>query len=154
MSFGVISGSYFTVCIPKASGDVVVSECRGTSVDSVEVRLTIARQKWESVATALKDMFNQRLKGRRRTWKSGENHVERQLGYELMVLLWAIEDADLRLIAKAVVNWRGLRPEERWWLYYHVNVYRGKPCHRNMGWRVALKVALTENPIDEPTFGG
>ena len=55
MSFGDISGSYFTVCIPKASGDVVVSECHGTSGDAhVEVRLTIARQKWEAVADALK----------------------------------------------------------------------------------------------------
>ena len=149
MSFGVISGSYFTVCIPKANGDVVMSECHGTSVDSVEVRLTMARQKWEAVADALKDMFNQRLKGRRRVWKTGENQVERELGYELMVLLWSIEDAPLSLIEKAVKNWRGLRPEERWWLYYHTNRSTGKPCHRRMGWRTALKVALTDNPIDE-----
>lgn len=43
--------------------------------------------------------------------------VRRDLGKELVLLAWAIEDADPALIPTAIANWNGLVPEERWWLY-------------------------------------
>lgn len=43
----------------------------------------------------------------------GENYLSRLLGKELVLLCWAIEDADPNLIPVAIKNWLGLKPEER-----------------------------------------
>ena len=50
-------------------------------------------------------------------FKAGDNPVARLLGKELVLLAWAVEDAEPTLIPNAIQNWRGLAPEERWWLY-------------------------------------
>ncbi|MCL1952548.1 MAG: DUF3780 domain-containing protein [Oscillospiraceae bacterium] len=43
-------------------------------------------------------------------------------------------------------NWKGLLPEERWWLYTMTNAAAGELRERR-GWRKALKFALEENPV-------
>ena len=49
----------------------------------------------------------------------------------------------------AVRNWTGLRPEERWWLYTATAAASGRPDQFDIGWRKALRFALTENPLEE-----
>jgi hypothetical protein len=66
----------------------------------------------------------------------------------MMVLLWAIEDSDPSVISTAVRNWKGLLPEERWWLYTMTNAATGE-IHDKKGWRKALRFALCENPVVE-----
>jgi hypothetical protein len=44
----------------------------------------------------------------------------------------------------------GLRPEERWWLFTVTAAATGFPEHADIGWRKALRFALTENPLAEP----
>ena len=74
--------------------------------------------------------------------------VDRNMGKELVLLAWAVEDADPVLIPNAVRNWLGLSPEERWWLYTMTNAATGQALKgRNKGWRKAVRFALTENPI-------
>ena len=69
-------------------------------------------------------------------------------GKELVLLAWAIEDADPGRVQTAVANWLGLKPEERWWLYTMTNAATGQAlAGRNVGWRVAVRYALCENPI-------
>jgi hypothetical protein len=46
-----------------------------------------------------------------------QNILRRELGKELVLLAWAIEDADSALGGNALANWLGLVPEERWLLY-------------------------------------
>ena len=73
--------------------------------------------------------------------------MARLLGKELVLLAWAIEDAEPILAHAAIQNWRGLSPEERWWLYTMTAAQSGHYGKRNIGWRKAVRYALTENPV-------
>ena len=123
-------------------------------LDGADVlRIEISKHKWSEVKTALMTEFNARLKKEElKTGKFpavGGVAVERLFGKEMMVLLWAIEDADPSNISTAVRNWKGLMPEERWWLYTMTNAATGELKDRR-GWRKALMFALCENPVIEP----
>lgn len=127
------------------------SESSLNSSSDGQVRVILARLKWDVIADELRVEFNRRLRqlGRKPgTWKVGVNLLRRELGKELVLLAWAIEDADPALIPTALGNWRGLVPEERWWLYTQTAAATGHGLHdRNKGWRRALRYALTENPV-------
>jgi hypothetical protein len=117
--------------------------------DMIE-RVELERAKWTAIADPVRRVFNERLKekdiapGR---WSVGENKLERLLGKELCVLAWAVEDAPQDLVAVAVTNWSGLKPEERWWLFTMTAAATGGVDDGDVGWRKALRFALTENPV-------
>ncbi len=158
------SAHHFVVMIPRAAAEsVVVSEHYGWDPESGsgaaslgargdgQIRVFIPRPKWEAVADELRARFNHRLKrlGRRPGgWQTGPNLLRRDLGKELVLLAWAIEEADPALIPAAVANWNGLEPEERWWLYTMTAASTGHAVNdRGLGWRRAVRYALTENPV-------
>lgn len=158
------SHHHFSVFIPTGSdGDVTISEhltwsdesgsstvTTGAAQDG-QIRVVLARRKWNLVADELRSQFNLRLKklGKKSGgWHSGANLVRRDLGKELVVLAWAIEEADPGLIPTAIINWNGLVPEERWWLYTQTAAATGHGIQsRGRGWRKAVRYALTENPV-------
>jgi hypothetical protein len=117
---------------------------------SDKLRLHISKHKWKLVKDALTAEFNSRLKKDKlkisKFTASGGTPVERLFGKEIMVLLWAIEDCDPGRVSTAVRNWKGLMPEERWWLYTMTNAATGE-LHDKKGWRKALRFALCENPV-------
>lgn len=121
-------------------------------------RVMLDRLKWDKIEHFLRIEFNHRLKAMKGFpknigWKKGVNYTHRLFGKELMVLAWAVEDAEPGAIPQAVENWLGLRPEERWWLYTVTNAATGHPTlGRGKGWRKALRFALTENPIPEGRY--
>lgn len=84
------------------------------------------------------------------SWGYGENHLAVHIGWELAVLLWAIDGATDAQVHTALVNWESLAPEERWWLYHVVNgsSYR-YDLNRDRGWRLALRIALIETATEE-----
>lgn len=118
--------------------------------DMIE-RVELPRPKWTAIADSVRRVFNERLKekgispGR---WSVGDNKIERLLGKELCVLAWAIEDAAEDLIPVAITNWSGLKPEERWWLFTMTAAATGEVDDSDIGWRKALRFALTENPVE------
>ena len=123
----------------------------GAGAPDHKLKALLARAKWNAIADEARVEFNRRLKkqgipsGR---WKTGANPVSRLLGKELVLLAWAIEDADPALIPAAVRNWLGLAPEERWWLFTMTNAATGHAVlGRGRGWRKAVRFALTENPV-------
>jgi len=158
------SAHHFVVMIPAGSRDeVLISEhlsfdpeqgyapSLGVGVQDSKLRVVLARAKWNAIADDVRVEFNRRLKrqgiaaGR---WKARANPVMRLLGKELVLLAWAIDDADPTLIPAAIKNWLGLAPEERWWLYTMTNAATGHALHgRGKGWRKAVRFALTENPV-------
>jgi hypothetical protein len=158
------SAHHFLVSIPRgASGNIEMSEhfswsdkvgsgdvSYGSRMDG-QIRAILPRAKWDAIAEEVRAEFNQRLRklGRKTGgWKVGRNILRRELGKELVLLAWAIEDADPALVAVAVANWRGLVPEERWWLYTQTAAATGHGVDdRGRGWRKAVRYALTENPI-------
>jgi len=115
------------------------------------MRVILPREKWNHIEDALRFEFNRRLKeagAKSSKFKNGYNILPRLFGKELILLCWAIEDADPGLISIAIKNWQGLKPEERWWLFTMTNAATGQAVKgRNKGWRKAVRFALTENPV-------
>jgi uncharacterized protein DUF3780 len=116
-----------------------------------KIRVVLPRAKWDAIADEVRAEFNRRLKTmglRAGQWNTTSVPVSRLFGKELVLIAWAIEDADPALIPTAIQNWAGLRPEERWWLYTMTNGATGHAISgRNKGWRKAVRFALTENPV-------
>ncbi len=115
------------------------------------LKLRISRYKWSRVVSSVAQEFNSRLKEEKHPvgkFVIGGTPVEKRMGKELMVLLWGIENNDPSGIPTAIRNWLGLRPEERWWLYTMTNASTGGLGDKK-GWRMALRYALCENPVEE-----
>ena len=121
-----------------------------------QVRVLLLRTKWDAIAAAVAEEFNGRLrksKQKSAKWSSGQTPLLSTFGKELTLLAWAIEDADPALIPNAIRNWRGLAPEERWWLYTMTNAATGHAKEgRGRGWRAAVRYALTDNPVAQEEF--
>ena len=97
-----------------------------------KLRCVLPLAKWEAIAEAIKTEFNERLKSLGLTagrWGKRQTPVSRLLGKEMLLLAWAIEDADPALIPIAIANWRGLAPEERWWLVSMTYAATGHALH-------------------------
>jgi hypothetical protein len=159
------SRHHFLVVIPRnAQEPVEISEHfswddeRGSSPVTLssseedgQLRVRLARPKWDAIADAARVEFNTRLRKQGKPpgrWKTGPNTVHRLLGKELVLLAWALEDADPSLAPVAVSNWLGLACEERWWLYTMTAAATGHALHgQGRGWRQAVRFALTENPV-------
>ena len=153
---------FYVICEPKPIGassvpPVQVYERFSWTADGDQhlgpadkLRIEISKNKWVEVKAALASEFNARLKkdGLKlgKFPQFGGMPVERLFGKEMMLLLWAIEDCDLSAVSTAVRNWKGLLPEERWWLYTMTNAATGEMKDRK-GWRIALGYALCENPV-------
>lgn len=160
--FGVpneVDPHHMTVSIPRGRTEpVLVTEHFGLRADvqglpdAVE-RVELTRDRWTAISEDVRRVLNERLKAKglkTSHWQVGENKVERLLGKELCVLAWAIERADLEKVPVAVKNWTGLKPEERWWLYTMTAAATGGLRDGSIGWRQALRFALTENPTEVP----
>ena len=115
------------------------------------LRVILKRNKWNEIASAFWEESSRRLKkagiAAIKLPKKGDIPIDPSLGKELCVLCWAIEEADATLIPGAVRNWEGLAPEERWWLFTMTAGATGQAMQTGVGWRKALRFALTENPI-------
>lgn len=115
------------------------------------LRLRVSRHKWNLLAKDFTAEFNSRLREKKMTsgrFVNGGTPVERLFGKEMMVLLWGVEDCDPSNVPTAIRNWKGLMPEERWWLYTMTNASTGG-IKDTKGWRTALRYALCENPVQE-----
>lgn len=147
----------FEVRIPRGkTGEVRIVEHYGVAAGAFgrpEIeRCVMPRAAWAAIADDLKRAFNERLKEKHLAvgvWKAGATRVERLLGQEMLVLAWGVEAVSAALIPTAVRNWLAMRPEERWWLYAITAASTGEPKHSEIGWRKALRFALTENPVRE-----
>jgi len=114
-------------------------------------RVELERAQWTAIADPVRRVFNERLKEKGIApdrWSVGENKLERLLGKELCVLAWAVEEAAPDLVPAAITNWSGLKPEERWWLFTMTAAASGGVDDSEVGWRKALRFALTENPVE------
>lgn len=162
LGFGCPDGTdphRFEVDIPAGrTGIVSIEEHYGikagiNGLPEVVERCLLPRPIWSMIAEDVKRDFNERLRAKKLTasrWTVGVNKVERLLGKELLVLAWAVEKASSDSVPNAIRNWIGLRPEERWWLFTVTAAATGWPEHADIGWRKALRFALTENPLAEP----
>lgn len=147
----------------KAEAPVTITECfelcdedkvKQMEDDGIhsQLKVELKRYQWDAIEEEIKAEFNRRLRAsgvKSGKWKKrGTIPVDRTLGKELVVLAWAIEDAETTLAYTAVRNWLGLAPEERWWLYTMTNAATGHAKKgRGVGWRKAIRFALTENPV-------
>jgi hypothetical protein len=153
LGFGVPATSdphHFKVNVPRNNtASVQVSEYLGLQAlsdeHSVIDRAMLDRARWTAIRAEVQRAFNARLSThglRPGTWKAGENPVDRLLGKELCVLVWAVEHMEMEKIPVAVRNWLALRPEERWWLFGMTAMSTGGLADGDKGWRLALRHAL------------
>ena len=114
--------------------------------------------RWSRIAEIVAHDFNRRLRAagqRQARWKAKETLLAPHFGRELVLLIWAVEDADPTLIQNMCANWGGLAPEERWWLFTTVNASSRHPEYgKDSGWRKAIKIAFAENPTFDAALGG
>jgi hypothetical protein len=102
---------------------------------------------WAVVAGDVRDLFNKRLHHAGLAVGDWAEHhaatargatattrMERLLGKELAVLLWALEAVPAASAHVALSRWLALRPEERWWLF--------GMAVADAPWRKALRVAV------------
>lgn len=154
------SKHHFLLVTPKSSKEQVAvyerfdwdeTEEQHTGILETNLKVVMDRHKWNLIKDPLTFAFNNRLKERDITvgkFKMGHTPVERLLGKEMVLLMWAIEDSDPQLISTAIKNWSGLSREERWWLFTMANAVTGHADDKR-GWRKAIRYALTENPVDD-----
>lgn len=173
LDFGFDPGQsehHFVVIIPRSpKQDITVHELsdysEAQSLEGIQAnfigpqctgKVMLNPARWKRIETFCRVEFNQRMRSsgiKATRWKQGLNRVHRLFGKELMVLAWAVEDANPGDIQQAVENWLGLKPEERWWLYTITNAATGHPIYgKGKGWRKALRFALTENPVPEGRY--
>ena len=118
------------------------------------VRAELERAKWTPLAEVSRREFNPRLRARKvpsSTWMPGPDLLDRMLGKELCVLMWACEPATLAQIETICRKWAELRPEERWWLYAMTAAEAGTAADRDRGWRQALFHALSDGRDHDAT---
>jgi hypothetical protein len=156
---------HFLLRIPRSKNNEVVvyerfewDDCeeQKSEINEKNLKVMISREKWDAINDFIQKEFNKRLTARNTLvgkFKTGDNPIERLLGKELILLLWAIEDSDPSLIHTAIKNWLGLSQEERWWLFTMSNATTGNYADKR-GWRKAIRYALTENPVDEAGIQG
>lgn len=151
---------HFLIIIPRSPNEKVAvyerfnwddSESQHSDIEYKSLKVTLDKHKWDLIKDAIQQEFNNILKANNTLvgrFKIGEVPIDRLLGKEMVLLLWAIEDSDPQLIPVALKNWMGLSREERWWLFTMTNAVTGHADDKR-GWRKAIRYALTENPIDE-----
>ncbi|WP_227830709.1 MULTISPECIES: DUF3780 domain-containing protein [unclassified Clostridioides] len=154
---------HFLVVIPKSKDKNIEiyerfywhTNTKKQVIDPIKDRLKaeLRRNHWDLINKELESEFKNRLKEKnlptsQANWTIGDNPVDRLLGKELLLLVWAIEDCEAAVIDTAMKNWKGLDIAERWWLYTTTNAVTGGADDRR-GWRRAIKYALSENPTEE-----
>jgi len=157
---------HFLVRVPKSTKEKVWISEHDESFENAErqkmeydlpetdskVRVVLSLEKWRKIAEPVNFEFSERLHRlgmKSFAFQEGLNQLSRLFGKELVLLAWSIEEADPGSVPKAVENWRGLKPQERWWLYTMTNAATGQAIqHKGIGWRKAVRFALTENPLE------
>lgn len=153
LGFGVPATSdphHFKVIVPRSNAaPVQVSEYLGLQAlsdeHSVIDRAVLDRARWTAIRAEVQRAFNARLSThglKPSAWKAGDNLIDRLLGKELCVLVWAVEHMKMEKVPVAVRNWLALRPEERWWLFGMTAMSTGGISDGDKGWRLALRHAL------------
>ena len=147
---------HFKVHVPVKNGNVVITENLGIEANRhvVEIeRGSVVRANWAIIKREIQTSFNSSLRRHNlqpSSWKTGDNLVDRLLGKELCVLAWAIERCSNESVHRALRNWHGLRPEDRWWLFGMAVRTTEAELQRGSGWRIALGYALAAT--DEPSI--
>jgi hypothetical protein len=91
--------------------------------------------------------FRKAAKLPRGSW-SRTIELRRHEGMEALLLFWGLAQATPEQVEAVLANWRGLAPEERWWLASQAEATRGTASyHPERGWRAALIHILTENGV-------
>lgn len=145
---------HMLVSVPSSKKDLVnfyeVRENRDFHFTRT-LRGQLTHKQWAAVARTAEFTFNEQLRdaGERpgRFVKTGDTRLSiNNLGKELMVLVWAVEDANEEEVDIIRVSWQRLHRIERWWLFNQTVALNGDARGRGKGWRAALRLMLAATP--------
>jgi hypothetical protein len=141
----------FRVDVLASTGDVTVLEDYGLKGGERGVPFHVTRavlpcSLWPVIAEVARKDFTVRLKAEKKPssrW-TVSTKLDRMLGKELCVLVWAAEHATSPAECKAIAaRWAALLPMERWWLFNQTVAEAGGAGDKDGGWRKALYCALS-----------
>ncbi|MHA0034170.1 DUF3780 domain-containing protein [Deinococcus sp. PESE-13] len=145
---------HMLVSVPSSKKELVQfyevrENLSGRLVQTLRAQLT--HKQWASVSRTAEFTFNEQLReaGERpgRFLKTGDTRLSiNNLGKELMVLVWAAEDATEDELEIIRVSWQRLHRIERWWLFNQTVALNGDVRGRGKGWRAALRLMLAATP--------
>ena len=161
IGFGVpneMDPHHFTVEIPAARTEpVVITEhfgLRGGTnglPDSI-VRCRLPRAAWTGIAEEAKRVLNERLKEKKLStsrWSSGTNKSSACWVGNCASSHGASRRRRRNSSPTPSATGSALRPDERWWLFSMAAAMTGGEDDGDIGWRKAIRIALTENPTGE-----
>jgi hypothetical protein len=131
------------------TGGAVLSEWSGDALGYMP-RAVLSAETWQAIGPALQSALTtqrQRAGQRRGRWGT-PIALSRYEGKEALLLFWGAERATADELRAVIANWRGLAPEERWWLVSQADATRGRADYDpRRGWRQAIYHILVENPV-------
>lgn len=147
---------HFLVEVPTSrNGTVRICEVRQTVDDRLVAlhRAELNRTQWAEIVPTMEQEFNRQLvedglrPGKFR--RTGETRLSlSNLGKEMLVLAWAIENLPETDLSVVRASWLRLHRIERWWLFNMTVAVNGDFHNRGHGWRLALMHALSARPAD------
>ncbi|MEP3665223.1 MAG: DUF3780 domain-containing protein [Roseibium sp.] len=160
IGFGVKDKAWqgcFLLRVPKGRNDPIdLIEDFGISAGEDEpqgvARCSVDRHVWRSVADGVRTYLNRRLKAKKMKvgrFMVGENKIERLLGREVSVLLYALENCTVDEAPSVFQGWSDYRPEELWWLFNQIDKSGGYINDPQVGWRRSIKTILGERIAPE-----
>lgn len=133
--------TWLTISIPNDRKTRIGITTHDPLSNRIMPEFRIDRDIWTVVAPRIEAYLNARLKSanlKASKFRPGENRVERLIGKEVMVLIYALQDAHPDQARKALMGWHDYRPEDLWWISHQIE--RTGP---DGGWRRSILEILT-----------
>lgn len=131
------------------TGGAILNEWQGEQLGYLP-RAFVSPDAWARARPAFEAaiVHQRKAAGERRGSWTVPIHLSRTEGKEALLLFWGLERAAPEQVEAVIANWRGLAPEERWWLVSQADATRGTASyHPERGWRAAIVHILTENGV-------
>lgn len=144
----------FIVDIPRKKTDFVnIYEQNNYDTGDKILKTRISKDVWGVIAPFIEKEFNfilDKCNIKKSKFKIGENLVDRLLGKELCLLIFAIESLsinDSNSLLLSVHNWLSIDREFRWFLFTMVDNTSSSTNQDTAyyGWRKAIKIAFLDN---------
>lgn len=142
-------------------GTIYLTECLGAAGGGRISRATLDGGVFKRIRSDIRDALNDRIKGVNAStgmkagekkipsgkgWNKGEpTRIDRILGRELCVLIWALDGCPAGRESAVIDLWKSYRPEDLWWIFIQADQDGREHDVELRGWRKALPVIFQKD---------